>query len=322
MLTKFLDPKNDIAFKRIFGTEKNKDILIHFINDMIKFKDNGPITEVVFLKTNQDPETANHKTSIVDILCKNEKGHQYIVEMQVAKFKGFEKRAQYYASKAYISQAHAGGEYSDLKEVIFLAIADFTMFPKKNGFKSDHIILDKDSYENDLKDFSFTFLELPKFKKTIDQLTDNIDKWMYFFKLAEDTSPDDLSKMIANDPIIAKAYQQLDRTYWNQTELLTYEQAEKRINDLHAVMMQKLDEGIAKGKEVGLVEGIAKGKEVGLVEGIAKGKEVGLAEGIEKERKKIVTTMYSKGIDAEAIATMMGLSLAEVNLLLSNVVKV
>ena len=96
MLSKFLDPKNDVAFRKIFGTEKNKDILIHFLNDMITFKEKGPIKEVTFLKTIQDPETAAQKTSIVDILCKDKKGNTYIVEMQVAKEKGFEKRAQYY----------------------------------------------------------------------------------------------------------------------------------------------------------------------------------------------------------------------------------
>src|SRR5262245_22961814 len=102
MLHKFLDPKNDIAFKKIFETEKNKDILIHFLNDMITFKEGEKIKEVTFLKTVQDPETAAKKTSIVDILCRDEKENIYIVEMQVAKEKGFEKRAQYYASKAYI----------------------------------------------------------------------------------------------------------------------------------------------------------------------------------------------------------------------------
>ena len=91
MLSKFLDPKNDVAFKKIFGTEKNKDILIHFLNDMITFKDSGKIVDVTFLKTNQDPEIAAKKTSLVDILCKDEKGSLYIVEMQVAKEKGFEK---------------------------------------------------------------------------------------------------------------------------------------------------------------------------------------------------------------------------------------
>ncbi|HCC24662.1 MAG TPA: transposase, partial [Holosporales bacterium] len=93
MLTKFLDPKNDFAFKRIFGTEKNKDILIHFLNDMLTFKDRALIQDVTFLKTIQDPETASKKTSIVDILCKDENDNRYIVEMQVAKEKGFEKRA-------------------------------------------------------------------------------------------------------------------------------------------------------------------------------------------------------------------------------------
>ena len=192
MLTKFLDPKNDFAFKRIFGTEKNKDILIHFLNDMLTFKDRALIQDVTFLKTIQDPETASKKTSIVDILCKDENDNRYIVGMQVAKEKGFEKRAQYYASKAYVSQANAGGEYHNLKEVIFLAIAEFVMFPKKKQWKSEHVTLDKNSYEHDLKDFSFTFLELPKFQKSIAELSTISDKWMYFFKNAEKTSERDL----------------------------------------------------------------------------------------------------------------------------------
>ena len=104
MFGKFLDPKNDVAFRKVFGTEKNKDILIHFLNDMITFKENAPIVSVTFLKTVQDPETAMKKTSVVDILCRDEKNNLYIVEMQVAKEKGFEKRALYYAAKAYTSQ--------------------------------------------------------------------------------------------------------------------------------------------------------------------------------------------------------------------------
>jgi predicted transposase/invertase (TIGR01784 family) len=97
MLCKFLDPKNDVAFKKIFSTEKNKEILIHFLNDVIDFRGGGPIQEVIFLKTTQDPETAAQKTSLVDILCIDEKERRYIVEMQVAKDKGFAKRAQFRA---------------------------------------------------------------------------------------------------------------------------------------------------------------------------------------------------------------------------------
>jgi len=296
MLSKFLDPKNDFAFKKIFGTEKNKDILIHFLNDMITFKGNGTIKEVTFLKTIQDPETAATKTSIVDILCKDEKGNQYIVEMQVAKEKGFEKRAQYYASKAYISQMHVGGEYYDLKEIIFLAISDFTMFPKKKNFKSDHVILDKESYENDLKDFSFTFLELPKFNKNMDELTNIVEKWIYFFKHAEDTSENDLEKIIGHDEIIERAYEELNRFSWNQEELLTYDQAEKYEGCYIASMAQKYDEGVEKGVKIGIEKGIKKGIE----------------KGREERDKEIAKAMLFNGIDLEIIAGVTGLCLNEI----------
>ena len=101
---------------------------------------------------------------------------------QVAPTKGFEKRAQYYAAKAYSRQLSSGqeedGKYQNLKEVIFIAIADCIIFKDKTEYKSDHVILDKNSHEHDLQDFSFTFIELPKFKKTnISELNTILEKW-------------------------------------------------------------------------------------------------------------------------------------------------
>ena len=256
MLGKFLDPKNDVAFRKIFGTEKNQDILIRLLNDVIIFQENRPITKVTFLKTVQDPEIASQKTSIVDILCEDDLGCKYIVEMQVAKTTGFEKRAQYYASKAYCSQIHVGGAYHTLKEVIFLAIADYMMFPEKQEYKSDHILLDKKTLEHDLKDFSYTFIELPKFTKTIDELDTFTEKWCYFFKHAEETSPEELKKLIENDEILERVYHELDRFYWTPQELQDYEQAEKAKNDYISSLTQSRLEGIVIGKE----EGIAIGK--------------------------------------------------------------
>ncbi|CAN2102248.1 PD-(D/E)XK nuclease family transposase [Wolbachia endosymbiont of Kradibia gibbosae] len=80
-LSKFLDPKNDVAFRRIFGTEKNKDILIHFLNDILGFTGKDEIKEIEFLSTIQDAEIASKKQSIVDVLCRDENGVQVIVEM-------------------------------------------------------------------------------------------------------------------------------------------------------------------------------------------------------------------------------------------------
>lgn len=263
MLTKFLDPKNDVAFKKIFGTEKNKDILIHFLNDMITFKQGGKIKQVTFLQPVQDPETAILKTSIVDILCKDDQGNTCIVEMQVVKDKGFEKTAQLYAAKAYSSQLYINGKYHSLKEVIFLAISNFTMFPNKTAYKSDQVILDKQPYENNLKDFSFTFLELPKFSKNIDELSNRIEKWAYFFKHAEETSKADLQILVKGDRIIKKAYQELDRFSWNEEELRSYEQTEKWEGTYLASLEQKFDEGMEKGIEIGIQQCIEKGIEKG-----------------------------------------------------------
>ncbi|MDP1723633.1 MAG: Rpn family recombination-promoting nuclease/putative transposase [Alphaproteobacteria bacterium] len=296
MLSKFLDPKNDVAFKKIFGTEKNKDILIHFLNDMLTFKENEPIEDVTFLKTVQDPEIAAQKTSIVDILCKDSKGNQYIVEIQVAKEKGFEKRAQYYAAKAYAAQTRVGGAYADLKEIIFLAISNFVIFPNKENYKSDHIILDKDSFENDLKDFSFTFLELPKFKKNINELKTIIEKWMYFFKFAEETAEKDVAQIIAGDDIIERAYEELNRFSWNEEELLIYDQAEKYEGAYIASMEQKYDEGLEKGEQIGL----------------EKGEQIGLEKGLEKGKIEIALNMIKAGLDKEVIAQITGLSSVEI----------
>ena len=267
MITKYLDPKNDVAFRKIFGSEKNQDILIHFLNDMLVFKEGKPIEHITFLKTSQDPEIAFKKESIVDVLCKDELGHQYIVEMQVAHQKGFEKRAQYYAAKAYISQMNKGDQlYSNLKEVIFLAIVDFKMFPEKQEYKSDHIILDQQTHENDLKDFSFTFLELPKFKKDKHQLTTMIDKWAYYFKHAEDTPEEDLAKIFQNDECIQQAYQELDRFHWDEKELLQYDQEIKRVRDNRAVLDYQLEQAEKKGLERGMEKGeLKKAKEIAQV---------------------------------------------------------
>lgn len=286
MLSKFLDPKNDVCFKKIFGTEKNKDILIHFLNDMLAFKGRSPITDVTFLKTVQDPDIALQKSSLVDVLCKDSAGNQYIVEIQVAKEKGFEKRAQYYAAKAYCSQSRVGGAYANLKEIIFLAIADFVMFPEKAAYKSDHVILDRASYENDLKDFSFTFLELPKFKKSGSELKTIVEKWIYFFKEAEGLSEEEAAAIIGTDEIMERAYDELSRFSWSDEELLTYDQAEKYYSSYVASMEQKYEDGVIKGVKEGKIE--------------------------------VARNMLKSGLSLEMITQITGLSLSEVKSLTSS----
>ncbi|WP_353273497.1 Rpn family recombination-promoting nuclease/putative transposase [Wolbachia endosymbiont (group A) of Agelastica alni] len=246
---KYLSPLNSYSFRRIFGTEKNKDILIHFLNDILSFTGKNAIQDIEFLSTIQDPDIASKKQSIVDVLCRDSTGVQWIIEMQVAKTKGFEKRAQYYAAKAYSRQADKGDQYHDLKEIIFIAIADCILFPDKSEYKSKHTIRDEDTNEHDLKDFYFVFIELPKFSKTKeDQLSNIVEKWVYFFKYADETSEEELERITGSDVIIKKAYEELNRFNWSEKEFIAYEQETKRIRDEQAVLAQKLDDAKKEGK--------------------------------------------------------------------------
>lgn len=293
MFHNLLDPKNDIAFRKIFGTEQHKEVLIHFINDVLEFKGPKKIEQVEFLKTVQDPEIAFKKQSIVDVLCRDTQGVQYIIEMQVAKTKGFEQRAQYYAAKAYGRQANSGDDYHDLKEVIFIAIADCIIFPDKVAYKSDHIILDKASFEHDLKDFSFTFIELPKFTKgPEDALNSMLERWCYFFKYAPKTSEGDLKKIIGHHPILEEAYQALDQHYWSEPEYLAYEQESKRIRDYKATLDEAEDRGVRRG--------------------IQQGMQQGKQQGQQDERLAIAKKMLEAKVDPQTIRDCTGLSDQEI----------
>jgi predicted transposase/invertase (TIGR01784 family) len=253
---------------------------------MLGFKGKDKIKTVSFLKTTQDPEIAVKKQSLIDVLCKDETGRQYIVEMQVVRTQGFEKRALYYAAKAYSRQLNQGERYDQLKEIIFLAITDFIMFPDKVAYKSDHIILDQETYSHDLKDFSFTFLELPKFNKDIGELESIVEKWTYFFKHAEDTKERDLEKIVGSDQVIQRAYEELNRFSWSEIELNTYEQEEKRERDAQAILAQKYEEG----RQEGLIEG----------------------------KIELAKQLWQQGLSLETISQAMGITVAELQALMSN----
>jgi predicted transposase/invertase (TIGR01784 family) len=291
--SRFLDPKNDYLFKRLFGTEKNKDILIYFINSVLNRVGADAVADVVYLKSDQNPEYAYKKQSVVDVLCRDQTGTQFIIEMQVAKTPGFEERAQFYAAKAYINQMNEGEKYQDLKEVIFIAITDYVMFPDKPTWKSDHVTLDKKTFEQDLKAFSFTFIELPKFKRTIDELTTIEEKWAYFFKHANETTEEELTALLGDDVVLKKAFDESTKYSMNEEEWNSYESALKHERDARAIEEQKLMDAEAKG--------------------LAEGKAEGLAEGEKAAKIEIARGMLAKKMDIKLIIELTGLTEDEIN---------
>jgi predicted transposase/invertase (TIGR01784 family) len=154
------------------------------------------------------------------------------------------------------------------------------------------VILDKTSYEHDLKDFSFSFIELPKFPiDKIENLKTIIEKWCYFFKYAAKTSEADLCKIIGSDLVIERAYEALNQFNWNETELIAYEQEIKRIMDNRAAEDYLVD----KRKEI---------ENKARLEGKAEGMEKGIEKGIEKT----AINMLLQKIDDSLIKSVTGFS--------------
>ncbi len=125
---------------------------------------------------------------------------------------------------------------------------------------SSHTIRDEKTNEHDLKDFQFIFIELPKFPKSREEQLENVvDRWLFFFKYAEETNEKDLDKIVGSDVIIKRAYEEMNKFNWSEEELLAYEQMKKRIMDEIDAFAQKFDEGVRVGHEKGRQEGRQEG---------------------------------------------------------------
>ncbi|MDR1139034.1 MAG: Rpn family recombination-promoting nuclease/putative transposase [Rickettsiales bacterium] len=300
-LSKFLNPKLDLTFKKIFGTEKNKNILIHFLNDILGFTGKDEIKEIEFLSTIMDAEIASDKQSIVDVLCKDSSGLRYVIEMQLARDKGFEKRAQLYAAKAYSRQVRKGGEYIDLKTVFFIAISDNAIFPEEVDYISTHNIRDIKTNGHYLKDFQFVFIELPKFQKNkVEQLESTVERWCFFFKYAEDITDEDLRNIAEKSPIIKLAYDELDKFSWDEKDLIAYEERLMDLRKEEGILAQKLDDATEKGRQ----EGIQIGEERGI--------QIGEERGRKEREIEVAKNLLKAGVPIDIIAQTTGLPKAEI----------
>lgn len=224
---KFVDIKNDIAFRKIFGNEKKKVILISFLNAVLGFEGQKRVKDVALLNPFQLPRIAGEKSSIIDVKAKDEKGSTFIVEMQVAEPIGFDKRVLYYTSKDYASQINIGEEYPKLRPVYFIGILDFNYFSGKS-YLSSHLIMDEATGECVFKDMMFRFIELPKFNKKADELKSIIDQWTFFIKNADEL---EVVPSHVDDEGLKEAYEEAAQHNWTREEYDAYIYAGMREQD-------------------------------------------------------------------------------------------
>jgi predicted transposase/invertase (TIGR01784 family) len=222
---KFVNPKNDVAFKKIFGNENKKEILISFLNAVLDLRGVKEIAYLSILNTSQTPQLLNLKSTTLDVRAVDKRGITFIVEMQVERKPYLRQRFTYYVAKSYVSQIDKGDDYTKLNKVVFIGVFDFNEFENEH-YLSRHMILNCETLEPELRDLEFNFIELPKFTKEVTELKTILDKWVYFIKHAVDL--DVVPAHATETPALQTAYEVADRLNWSKRELEVMEYWEIR----------------------------------------------------------------------------------------------
>lgn len=272
---KFVDIKNDIAFRKIFGNENKKEILISFLNAVLELPKGRKIENIEIKNPFQMPEIKALKSSILDVKVTDERNITYIVEMQVEEPDGFDKRVQYYTAKQYASQIEVGEDYPKLNQVIFIGILNFNFF-EGDDYLTKHLIINQKNKKQELKDLEFNFIELPKFDEVKIQMTTLIEKWIYFIKKAPnlDVMPENVT-----DEGLRHAYEDAAKHNWSKEDLLAYDYAS----------MRKADES-SKTKRA-----VEKAVEEAVGKAVAEAVKKAVAEAVEKD-KKTIKRLFEKGM--------------------------
>ena len=284
----FADPKNDLAFKKIFGDENKKEILISLLNAILDFQNDKLIVDVTIANPYQVPKIPDLKETILDIKAKNKNGDEFIVEMQKKHLGDFAKRSLYYTSKAYISQLSKGADYSKLNKIYFIGIVDFSMFEGEE-FISRHLILNKETLKQELSDFEFTFIELKKFNKELNELQSTLEKWIYFIKNANNLTI--IPTQFKDIQEFKEAFEIASQYNWDTKELEIYDYMTLKAYD--EVNALKTAEG--------------KGEARGEIRGEARGEARGMEKGREEEKLAIAKNLLDI-LDNATIALKTGLS--------------
>jgi predicted transposase/invertase (TIGR01784 family) len=212
---KFLDVKTDFAFKKVFGSEQSKDILIDFLNALIDFED-ASVTDLTIVDPYQIPLLKGMKDSYVDVKAILSNGTKVIIEMQVLNVEGFEKRVLYNAAKLYSTQLQKAQHYGSLEPIIALTITDFDMFDDFTHVISYWNVREKTTLVKYNDDIELIFVELPKFTKSEQELVSITDKWIYFIKHAGEL---DFVPTSFTEPHLVEAFEMANTAGLSEDEL-------------------------------------------------------------------------------------------------------
>jgi predicted transposase/invertase (TIGR01784 family) len=205
---RFINPRTDFAFKKIFGSAESRPILISFLNAIL-YEGEPVIVDLEILDPYSVPRLEGMKDTYLDVRARLRDGQMVLIEMQVLNLPGFEKRILYNAAKEYANQLQRGQDYHALNPVIALTITDFVMFTEpeiEHQIISRYVLLEKDKlirYPDG--DVELVFVELPKFNLELEELVTLTEKWLYFLRAAPDIEV--VPESLASVPEIGRAFE-------------------------------------------------------------------------------------------------------------------
>lgn len=263
MRPKYINPFTDYGFKRLFGEEANEHLLIAFLNDILPIKDK--IVRLRFKQNEVQGDTAVRRKAVYDIFCEDERGNQFIVEMQNAKQIYFKDRAVFYSSFPIRDQAPKGEWDFKLQPVYCIALLGFNFDDIPDNSDIDELV-EKESYYHrvQLKDqknrifyekLNFIFIELPRFNKSEKELKTHLDKWLYFLKNLDSFES---IPQILNEPVFVEAFKTAEVANFTEEEYRTYEYSlmvmRDNINVINTARIEGKEEGRREGEKNKAVE--------------------------------------------------------------------
>ena len=299
-MARYINPFTDWSFKRIFGQEYSKDLLIEFLNQLLLGEQH--IKDVKFKDKEMLPETKDQRGIIYDVFCETDTGEHIIVEMQNKSQPYFIDRSLYYASKTIVDQGIKGRWDYHLTPVYVICFMNFNVDENTpNKFRTDVVLADKESgkvYSNKIR---FIYLVMPLFKKKEAECTTFFDCWIYNLKHMETL---ELMPFEAQHKIFKRLAEIADSKTLTKEEQEKYDNSMMVMWDNYAALEHAVNKGIKEGME--------KGMKKGMKEGIEKGIEKGIKEGEKKKGLEIAKKLLAYNTPLEIIANSTGLSIEEI----------
>ena len=306
---RYLDPKADLTFKRVFG--EHPDLVISLLNALLPIKEGEEILSVEYLPSEMVPENPLRKNSIVDVRCRDQQGRQYIVEMQMIWSPEFMQRVLFNSAKAYVRQLKGGEQYELLEPVYSLNWVNEVFEPELKEYYHYYQLVHVLHTERVIDGLHLVFVELPKF--TPHTFTEKRMQALWLRFLTEiQTNTRQAPQDLLADPQIRKALSIVEESAYTDEQLLGYDKfwdvisVEKTL--FYSANRRGMKQGLAQGLAQGIEQGLAQGREQGL----AQGREEGREEGREQEKIHIAQKMKALGMDTKTIEQVSGLTAEQI----------